>query len=217
MLAILYGIGREFDWVLPVEGSVATSFAFLSVSYVLGHLILHFARTNAKSNKKKESPLSNEFLNEDHPEFHPMFKAQLRTAIEKEFKVVLPQKKGDADSATINQAVFDLCYAYVIQRGKGFYTENFNALYGMCRSMKYVVYFGIVYAWIIVFTRGTLSVSLDIFSLVLSTNLVLLIVIFGLYLGEIFEKANIAYAKLFVLSVYRAFYCLKIGPEKDGK
>lgn len=55
---------------------------------------------------------------------------QLVKAIQNQFGIVV-----DPQTGANTQIAFDLCYDYVIQSSAGVYTENVNALYGLCRSM----------------------------------------------------------------------------------
>jgi hypothetical protein len=117
-----------------------------------------------------------------------------------------PQRPEDA----VRQMAFDLCYDYVIQKGKGVYTENMNALYGMCRNMLTVVF--------LLALLATASSTWWVFNR-LATNpdrryieiLVWIILLAGTWISawwfrSEFHKGMTAHAKRFVVSVYRSFY-----------
>jgi len=202
-LFIIYGIGRELELVPVIDGTIATSFGFLAISYVLGHVILHFA----KLQNPAKYHLSKKLLNDEDKNLPKHLKDAIKKAVADKLKIDFSRCKSDKDREEVNQTIFDLCYTCVIQQEKGFYTENFNALYGMCRSMGCLTYFALFYTVLIFYNRFAPGSFWGMLFIVLATW-------FWLYVQDIFVKAWKGYAESFALSVYKAFYCSIRAEEK---
>lgn len=204
LAAILYGAGREFDLIPVANLTLATSFVFIAAAYVLGHLMLHGTRDWIRTTYYSKS-----MLDDGDPKLGADFIPLLRKAITERFKLEFPAPRDGKLVAgeSLNQTAFDLCYAYVIQRGKGGYTENFNSLYGMCRNMRVVAVFAMLYACAVIAHRTffPLCGALLVMGLLLAV---------GGWVDRQFSKGMKTYSERFALSVYRTFYGLHVGPSE---
>jgi hypothetical protein len=139
----LIGMG----WMTPLQSGWAQALILLPVAYMIGTLMHHGAR-----NFLHVEEFSLELLTEDDKEFTKEFTTTLVAKINEAFKISVPEY--DEDAREFRQMAFKLCCDYAIQNSKGVYTENFNALYGMCRSMILVTAIAAFLAVIFTFSHS---------------------------------------------------------------
>ena len=106
---------------------------------------------------------------------------------------------GDVNTTTF----FELCYDLVIQRGHGVYTENLNAMYGLCRNMLGVTLLTTLLAVMHVFSR--VDYWLHVFIWVVG------ILVFAAVVMLAFHKGMQEFARRFTISVYRSFFLMFVG------
>ncbi len=132
------------------------------------------------------------------------FKGKVKAAFEDLFKL---SASGDRNT---QQMMFNGCYDYVIQQGKGIYVENFYATYALCRSMVFVSIVAGALAWALVLRQPELSGT---------DYLLMLAIVAGTAVAvSTFWWAKDRFIKVFAAAVYRAFYSAycdcKISPKK---
>jgi hypothetical protein len=122
-----------------------------------------------------------------------------------------PKRKEDE----ICQMAFDLCYDYVMQQGKGVYTENMNALYGMCRNMLTVILLlGLLattyWSWLAIGRMRQASLPRELYMIAVWILVwILLLAITWMIAWAfrcVFHRGMIASAQRFAVSVYRSFF-----------
>jgi len=106
----------QLDW--------SATLAMLPVAYVVGVLVHQFS-----SERMHEENVALTIMQDHDHTFTPAFKQHVREAFAELFK--LP---SEGDRKTL-QTMFDACYDYVLQKGKGIYVENNYGIYSLCRSM----------------------------------------------------------------------------------
>ena len=178
------------DWIhlLPVaKFDWSAALAMLPVAYVTG---LAIEQTASRFISERRIALT--LMDADDRTFSRDFKSQVKQAFEDVFK--LPADTDD----TARQAMFNSCYDYVIQQGKGIYVENHFASYALCRSMLLVTPFAALLAAWTVLRRPTLTPA----------DYGRLLLILGTSVGVIttFWWAMNKFIRAFAAAVYRAFY-----------
>jgi hypothetical protein len=190
----LIGMG----WITPLQSGWIQTLILLPVAYIAGTFIHHGARRVFHVEH-----ISLDLLTDDDPEFNREFTTLLLAKINEVFKVSIPENGINAKQ--FRQMAFKLCCDYVIQNGKGVYTENFNALYGMCRSMILVTAMGTFLA--IVFASSHSDHPYALWPSIL---------IAGIIVGTVFHQGMLLNARRFAISVYRSFYIATACPPPNS-
>ncbi len=170
----------QLDW--------GASLAMLPIAYVVG-LLLH--QVGSRFLHEDEAAL---VLMSDHDgTFTTQFKRQTKAAFEDLFKLPASGDRG------VQQMMFNGCYDYVIQQGKGIYVENHYATYALCRSMVFVT--------IVVGTLALWLVARHPKPLPPSDYLLIAAIVGGTVVATwIFWLAKDKFIRTFARAVYRAFY-----------
>jgi len=186
----------------------SATLAMLPIAYVVGLWIHQFS-----SRFMHEQDVALTLMHDSDITFTLEFKRGVKTAFEDLFK--LPAS-GDRNA---QQMMFNGCYDYVIQQGKGIYVEHHYATYSLCRSMVFVsMVAGTLACWLVVREPTPLS-GTDYFSM--------LVIVAGTTIAVLtFWRAKDRFIKIFAAAVYRAFYsaycdckmpCKKAAAEHDGE
>lgn len=171
--------GGRLDW--------SATLVMIPVAYAAG-LFLH----SLGSRLLHERDVAKNLMRKKDQTFTADFKANLKAAFTEVFK--LPHTDADSDLQTL----FDTCYDYVMQQGKGVYIENLYATYALCRSMVFISPIsGILALWLL-FPRRELPISAG----VLAAGVVLLTIA----ATAMFWWAKDKYISRFAVGVYRGFY-----------
>jgi hypothetical protein len=188
--AFLSGIGVigqvKLDW--------AQALIVLPLAYTVGTVIHHFARRFLHI----EEYGLNILKKTDTAGFTDDFVDLLIGKIEATFKLKKPAEQNELDE--FYQMAFMLCYDYVIQNNKGVYTENFNALYGMCRSMIIVTISGMIFALLYFIFQEPFSDWNHGLAFVATT------IFGGMFVIKVLHEGMISNARRYVISVFRSFY-----------
>jgi hypothetical protein len=203
MCLIIYAFLSGIDVIGQVKLDWAQALIVLPLAYTLGTIIHHFARNFLHAEKYSLHILKKT----DTKDFTGDFVDLLIEKIEATFKLEKPVEESQVDS--FYQMAFMLCSEYVIQNNKGVYTENFNALYGMCRSMMVVTVSGIIFAVsYLIFKEpfpdwryGLVFLTATIFG--------------GMYVVKVLHQGMVLNARQYVISVFRSFY-LAPSDSKDA-
>jgi hypothetical protein len=132
---------HSLDW--------SSALILIPVAYVIGNLIHQFMRPIIHVRN-----FAVKLASDNDNSLPDQFKVYWREEVQRLFGIDVPSfKMGEKDKEELTQKAFNLCYDYVIQSGKGVYTENFNAVYGMFRSMIFVVVLSAVLALVYVLAR----------------------------------------------------------------
>jgi hypothetical protein len=121
-----------FGWLDLKDIDWSATLFLLPIAYVVGMVVHQHTRQRIRVTRHSAALLS-----DGDSTFTEGFKDALWAKIRTTFAVAdfEDRRSGNAQ----RQMAFDLCYDYVLQHGKGVYTENFNAQYGMCRNMLSVI------------------------------------------------------------------------------
>ncbi len=169
----------QLDW--------SATLAMLPVAYVVGVLVHQFSR-----GLLHEGKVALTIMQDDDGTFTPAFKEKVREAFAELFK--LPAS-GDEDT---RQTMFNACYDYVLQQGKGIYVEQRYGIYSLCRSMIFVsAVAGALAVWLVA-RKPTLA----------GIEWLLMLFIGGgtSFVVWIFWGAQKRFIRYFAVGVYRAFY-----------
>lgn len=126
----VYVFLARMNWVSSSGLGWSETVTLLPVAYTAGvfvHLVASWMM--------HEKELATKVLADDDQTFTAVFKRELKNAYEQQFGLPVDS------SREARQTMFDGCYDYVIQRGKGSYIENHYAKYGLCRSTLLLVPF----------------------------------------------------------------------------
>lgn len=181
--AFLVAIDRvptgRLDW--------SATLALLPVAYVAGLFLHQFS-----SWLLHERYVALTLMQDTDGNFTPEFKSKVKAAFEDVFK--LPHS-GDAKT---QQMMFNGCYDYVIQQGKGIYIENQYATYALCRSMIFVsLVAGVLAGWAVLRDAPLRTSDYGL------AAVVVLVMVLAVW---IFWRAKDRFIRIFAMAVYRAFY-----------
>src|SRR2546428_3047630 len=127
LCAVVYAFLGRIGRVAPGQLDWSATLAMVPIAYVVGVLVHQVGSWLLHEEKVAVS-----IMRDDDATFTPAFKEKVREAFSEVFN--LPAL-GDWST---RQTVFNSCYDYVAQQGKGIYVENQYAIYSLCRSMIFV-------------------------------------------------------------------------------
>ena len=193
LCVVSYYFLRGMGYTTGFESGWAQALVLLPVAYSAGTLLHHAAR---KFIYVRDHSLR--LLTQEDKEFDAQFTRKL---MEKAIEVFhLTPTPDEAKSDVFRQRLFKLCYDYVIQHNKGVYVENFNAYYGMCRSLM-----------VVSIVSGLLA-ALWIFKADKNLLWLLPLVLAMIAAWRVFYAGLDSNARGFAVSVYRSFYIATACP-----
>jgi hypothetical protein len=193
MCIILYCFLVRMNLIAQINLDWTQALLVLPLAYTVGTVIHHFTRKYIHTEK-----YSVNLLARTDTEFTEEFVDLLIKKMEATFKLVKPAEQNLVPD--FYQMSFMLCYDYVIQNGKGVYTENFNALYGMCRSMIVVTVAAMVFAFLYLGFRDPYPDWMDRLFFITTTLFA------GMFMVKIFHEGMLLNARRYAISVLRSFY-----------
>ena len=187
LCAVVYVFLVRIGTVAPGQLDWSATLAMLPIAYVVGVLVHQFS-----SWLLHEEDVAITIMQDDDGTFTSAFKENVRKAFAELFK--LPAS-GDRNT---RQTMFNACYDYVLQQGKGIYVENYYGIYSLCRSMIFVsTAAGALALWLVA-RKPTLAGTEYFF-------LLIIVVGTGFAVG-IFWRAQNRFIRRVAVGVYRAFY-----------
>ncbi len=187
LCAIVYVFLVKIGKITPGQLDWSATLAMLPIAYVVGVLVHQFS-----SWLLHEGDVALTIMQDDDGTFTRDFKQKVREAFAELFK--LPAS-GDRNTC---QTMFNACYDYVLQQGKGIYVENHYGIYSLCRSMIFISPVAGALALWLVARESTLAATeyVLLLSIVVGTGSAI----------RIFWWAQKRFIRRVAVGVYRAFY-----------
>jgi len=167
-LLIMYTIGSIFgtlNQVFSYIGGLGETVIFLVISYLIGHLIQARGRQiELKEKDKWGGYFSIQFLRKDNDFYTSDFKNILKKQAKAQFGLPVDIRGDQNQEDKRHQEIFNLCYAFVIQKGISRQTDIFSAVYGMFRALLVIR-----------------EIAIFLFSILTLYNVINLVVIYNRY------------------------------------
>jgi hypothetical protein len=213
-LLFIYTIGSIFgtlNQIFSYISGLGETIIFLMISYLVGHLIQARGRQiELKEKDKWGGYFSIQFLREGNQFYTAKFKDILKKKAKAQFGLDVDISGNQQDKR--HQEIFNLCYAFVVQKGVSRQTDIFNAIYGMFRALlaireiavflfSVLTLYNIVTLSIVFFNHGLGWYQAESINLIVSLVLLGISVVSYKYLSSRFQH----FAQRFVDSIFQNF------------